>query len=67
LNVSDESAYSAGDADVTSMQVKLAHEHPSEPALVSSSDTHDSHDMADDDDTKPSRRSFTEAPVPPVS
>ena len=47
-------------------QVKLAREQASEPTGLSS-DTHDTYDMADDDSCKPSRRSSTEAPAPPVS
>ena len=48
-------------------QVKLAQDQSSEPAVLSSSDTHDSHDLVDDDGGKPRRRSSSEAPAPPVS
>ena len=49
------------------VQVKLAHDQSSEQSAMSSYDTHDSHDVVDDDGGKPSRRSFSEAPAPPVS
>ena len=51
------------------MQVKLAHEQASEHTSASA-DSHDhseARDVVDDDGAKSNRRSFTEAPAPPVS
>jgi len=49
------------------LQVKLAHDQSSDLSAMSSSDTHDGHDVVDEDGGKPTRRSFSEAPAPPVS
>jgi len=49
-------------------QVKLSREQASEPTTSSEThDTRDSHEIVDDDEAKPHRRSFTESAAPPVS